>query len=112
LLQRVRLVMLLPCFVRVAQLPCNKGSNDKWNVDLLKKIFATGKIKSNTLVLPNGIGGVKDALKSMQEGKVRCKVRVRATLGPASPTHPTASVSPSPKQAHRRLSIPRFPFLS
>jgi hypothetical protein len=35
------------------------------------KIFATGKIKPNSvLIQPNGIAGVKDGLQYMQEGKV------------------------------------------
>jgi hypothetical protein len=49
-----------------------QGLNGKWYVDLHRKIFATGKIKPNPiLILPNGIADAKDGLQNMQEGKVR-----------------------------------------
>jgi len=45
-------------------------SNGKY-IDLHKKIFATGKIKPNPiLLLPNGIASVKVGLQYMQEGKI------------------------------------------
>jgi len=48
-----------------------RGSNGKWFVDLHKRIFATGKIKPNPVLMqPSGIAGVKDGLQYMQEGKV------------------------------------------
>jgi len=46
-------------------------SKAKWYIDLHRKIFATGKIKPNPiLILPKGIASVKDGLQYMQEGKV------------------------------------------
>jgi hypothetical protein len=46
-------------------------SKAKWYIDIHRKIFATGKIKPNQiLILPEGIASMKRGLQYMQEGKV------------------------------------------
>jgi len=75
-----KVAVILPCesprpdvkaILTLATDVLKRGSNGKWYVDLHKKIFATGKIKPNPVLMqPSGLAGVKDGLQYMQEGKV------------------------------------------